>query len=148
MHGTGSTTSLAIIEQYRPPMDRPPRTTRSGGSLDRRASSAAASRVDANKTAGRSGGRFPWLRYGYWNRSEGTPLSANASATAVSAAACISAPAPWARSTARSAPRLGPWKAYSELIRVAGTALTSIFQIKNPLPATLIFTRKKMALLI
>ena len=53
--GNGSSASAATIEQIRPPIERPPSTSRSGGSLARRASSAAASRTAASSTGGAIG---------------------------------------------------------------------------------------------
>src|SRR5262245_13223428 len=97
----------------RPPIERPPNTTRSGGTLAVRASSAAASRTAASSTGGRSGDRRPAALYGKLNRSDGTLAAASASATVVRVAAFMSAPAPCASSTARSAPRFGPWYARS-----------------------------------
>src|SRR5215470_5684993 len=97
----------------RPPIERPPYTTRSTGTFATRASSAAASRTAASSTGGRSGDRRPAALYGKLNRSDGTFAAASASATVVTVAAFMSAPAPCASSTARSAPRFGPWYARS-----------------------------------
>ena len=87
MRAAGSSGVDTTIDAMRPPMERPPSTSRSAASPVRSASAAAASRVVASSTGGRSGALRPAARYGKSKRSEGMPTASSASATATSAGA-------------------------------------------------------------
>src|SRR5437879_11159809 len=85
----------------RPPMERPPSTSRFGLRLVRCASAAAPSRTAARSTAGLSGDLRPARRYGKSMRSTGT--GDNDRSMATSDGWSRPAPAPGVSSRARSA---------------------------------------------